>query len=245
MHFVPKKRGGGNKATTITDARERHLLPSVTTYLKCLAAPRNLVRWSYRQIAMAALTYPKKGDEVLDDSFLDKIIEDAFVQTQDAADLGGEVHKALEMFFSDQPHDPKLDVFVRAVDEWAHAEGVHVMQRELTLVNSRDGYAGRTDAIIDSHRGVGIMDFKCRKSSPKYDMTPWEDNMVQIAAYYKAQFGDIDDKASGVNLLISYTEPGRVQATWYDAPELRKGWDLFQAIMSVWRLEHSYDPRTP
>jgi hypothetical protein len=238
-----KGKNGQDRATTIRDARSLRLIPSVTTYLKSLAKGRNLEQWSYRQVAMAALTYPRKADDVLDDQFLDKIIDDAFQQTRDAADLGGKVHKALEQFFANEPHDPEMEVYVQAVAGWMASENVHVMQRELTIVNQRDGYAGRADGIIDSRHGLGILDYKCRKSNPKYPMNPWEDNACQIAAYFAGQFGGINDNASGVNLLISYTEPGRVEATWYDAAKLREEWELFKNVMAIWRTRNGYDPR--
>ena len=55
MYTVPKKKGGGLRATTLRDARKLNLVPSVTTVMKELAAPQ-LEMWKIKQ----AVTFSKK-----------------------------------------------------------------------------------------------------------------------------------------------------------------------------------------
>jgi hypothetical protein len=76
-------------------------------------------------------------------------------------------------------------------------------------------------------------------------MTPYEGHTTQIAAYVMAQFGEIADNATGFNLMISSTEPGRVEGTFYDAAKLRKEWEVFQHILAIWFSRKGYDPRMP
>ena len=240
-HLVPNKTKGGLRPTTIKDARSLGLLPSVTTILKLLAAPQ-LAKWRERQVALAALTFPRTDKDVLDDKFLDKIREDAFKEVEAAADHGTKVHDALEKFFSDEPYDPEYKVYVEAVDNIFRSENIHVVQRELNLVNRLEGYAGKADLIIDCPKGMGVGDYKNRKSKPGYPMDPYEDQSVQCAAYVRAHYGEVAQKCA-FNLFISSTEPGRVEICWYDDLQLANDFELFQHLCRVWQLKNSYDPR--
>lgn len=243
-HTVTGKNGKA-RATTIRDARALGLLPSVTTILKMMAPSHFLVQWQQRQVAMAALTYPKQDTDILDEAYLDRVIEDAFKQVDDAADLGGEIHAALEAYFSEQPYDEQYKVYVESAADWMHKENIHVMQRELTLVNTKTGYAGRTDLLVDSPRGLAVGDYKTRKSKPQYGMDPYEEHPTQVAAYYAAHFGEDLTNAHGFDLYVSTTEPGRVEGHWYEPDQLQKEWELFQSLCNVWRIRKGYDPRTP
>lgn len=240
-HLVPNKTKGGLRPTTIKDARSLGLYPSVTTVLKLLAAPQ-LSKWRERQVALAALTYPRTDKDVLDDKFLDKIREDAFKEVEVAAEHGTKVHDALEKYFSDEPYDPEYKIYVDAVDNIFRSENIHVVQRELNLVNREEGYAGKADLIIDCPKGMGVGDYKNRKSKPGYPMDPYDGQATQIAAYDQAHYGEINQKC-GFNLFISSTEPGRVEISWYDDLTLRAEWELFQHLCAIWRIRSNYDPR--
>jgi hypothetical protein len=77
---------GEPRATTLRDARKFNWLPSVTTVMKVLAAPE-LDRWKQQQVLMASLTLPRNPSEN-DEVYCARIMEDAFKQVEDAADLG-------------------------------------------------------------------------------------------------------------------------------------------------------------
>jgi hypothetical protein len=241
VHVIPKKDGTGMRPTTIRDARSLGLFASSTTILKQLAKPQ-LEKWTGRQIAMAALKYERKPDEVIDDDLADKIRELAFKQVEDAADLGTNVHKALENYFSEEPYDMQYDIYVQAVANLFAMEGVHVMQRELTIVNTREGYAGRTDLLIDSPKGTGVGDYKVRKTKPGKEATPFDGQATQIASYVAGHYGDIDGHV-GFNVFVSSTEPGRVEIAWYDTEELKREWEIFKALCTIYRVRNNHDPR--
>lgn len=237
-------KNGKERATTIRDAREKHLLPSVTTILSILAKPE-LEQWKMRQVALAALTHHPAADTVFDDTYLDTIINDAFEQVEDAADLGTGIHAALGDWLQHKEWNDKFTSYVSAVIKWVEAEKVVFDGTELRLANREYGFAGTTDAPIRRGDQSGILDFKSRKTKPEYPCTPWAGQAAQIAAYYVAKFGLIQDNACGVNVFISTTEPGRVEACWYDAATLRCEWEFFQHCAALWRHVKQYDPRHP
>ena len=82
-----------------------------------------------------------------------------------------------------------------------------------------------------------------RKSYAGYPMEPYDDQPTQVAAYVMAQFGEIADNASGFNLFISTTEPGRVEGAFYEAQHLRREWRIFEHILAIWQERNEYFPQ--
>ena len=236
-------KNGKSRPTTIRDAKALRLLPSVTTIAKILSKPQ-LSTWRERQVAKAALHYVRQPEEEENDALFDRIRAAAFIQVFEAADLGTNIHAALERHFSDEPYDPAYAVYVEAVDKLMQSENIHVVQRELTLVNPLEGYAGKADLILDTPRGMAIGDYKTRRSKPEYPMEPYDDQAMQIAAYVQAHFGEIKGKA-GINIYISSTEPGRVEATWYDDAQLAEELEVFRSLCAIWRIRKGFDARQP
>lgn len=234
---VPNKSKGGMRSTTIADCRKLGLYPSVTTIFKTLAAPE-LDRWKQIQVLTASMTLPRNEGES-DDSFMARVMEDAFVQVDKAADLGTRVHKALEDHFQGRPFDPDLLPYVNPVDQWVKNNGVQFIGHELRSVNPYVGYAGTTDGHITAadRTGTGVLDFKTRKSKPEFPMTPWQKEPMQIAAYARMK-----QATFGVNVFISTTEPGRIEATWYDSECLAREFNAFVHVVKVWQHFNKYVP---
>jgi len=61
MYTVEAKKGG-QRNTTLRDARTMNLVPSVTTILNIAAKPA-LLAWMQQQVLYAALTLPRRPDE--------------------------------------------------------------------------------------------------------------------------------------------------------------------------------------
>lgn len=226
---VPNKSKGGMRRTTVADARKMGLLPSCTTILKVLANPQ-LERWKFQQIITASLTLPREAEET-EEAYFSRIIEDAFKQVDDAADLGTRIHKAIEDHFQGRKYDKDLEVYVAAVDKWCAENGVEFIRHELRMASEAFGFAGTTDALIRAkeREGMGILDFKTRKTKPDYPCTPYQTEPIQIAAY-----GHLQMATFGCNVYISSTEPGRVEAVWYDNKRMFNDFAAFQACRQLW-----------
>ena len=73
-------------------------------------------------------------------------------------------------------------------------------------------------------------------------MTPYEFQPTQIAAYAMAAFGTLDN-CWGANLYISTTEAGRIETCVYEPEMLKKEYETFLNMTSLWRYIKNFDPR--
>jgi hypothetical protein len=226
---------GEPRSTTLRDAKKFGWFPSVTTVMKVLAAPE-LDRWKQQQVLMASLTLSRFPNES-DDDYCSRIVEDAFKQVEDAADLGTNIHKALENHFQGLTYAPDMEAYVAPVKKWVSENGIKFLKHELRLVNPEVGYAGTTDALIEKDGVLHVLDYKSRKTKPEYKITPWNKEPMQIAAY-----ATIAGAKRGVNLYISTTEPGRIGEAWYDEDTINKEYEAFKSVCKLWQHINKYTP---
>ena len=149
---VPRAKGGGMRATTIADARKLNLYPSVTTVLSVLAKP-SLDDWKLQQVAERAYSNPPQDGEEAS-AYSRRIIDGAFEQVSDAADLGTKSHAAIEAHFKGQPVPDEMQVYVRPVVALLEREGIKLVSHELRLVNTIDGYAGPSQSSRHTAAGT-------------------------------------------------------------------------------------------
>ena len=239
-HEVPKKAGGLRK-TTISDAKKMHLLPSVTNVLGVIAKP-GLDKWKLQQVAKAAFASPPDGKES-EDYYTGRIIDAAFQQVEDAADLGSRIHDALEKILEGEPVEEDLLPYVTPVMDWKQSKGITFDEREITLVNTAEGYAGRCDVLGHGNKGqLVVIDYKTRKTRPGEPCTPYDGQGAQLAAYAVAHWGEHRlPEVHAANCYISTTEPGRFEV--YKHPDLVAEWEFFKACCAIWRKVKGYDPR--
>jgi len=240
-HSVARKDGSGNRNTTIADARKLKLVPSVTNILGVVAKP-GLDKWKLAQVALAAFNSPPDGKES-PDYYKDRIIEAAFEQVTAAADLGSGIHDSLEAILDGRPVDEEMRVYVEPCMTWKLEHGLTFEEREVVLVNSEVGYAGRCDVLAKGRKGqLVVLDYKTRKSEAGKPMTPYDGQGAQLAAYAVAKWGVENlHKVTGANVFISTTEPGRVEV--FKHADLTHEWDFFEACCVIWRKMRGYDPR--
>lgn len=232
---VPNKSKGGMRPTTLRDCKSMSLYPSTTTILKILASPE-LDRWKQQQVLLASLTLPRQNGEG-DEDYCSRIMEDAFKQVTDAADLGTDIHKATELCFQGLPYDPSMEQYIQPIKAWVEKNNVKFLKHELRLVNTEVGYAGTTDALIEKDGILHVLDLKSRKTKPDYEIKPWSKEPMQIASYAK-----IVGAPRGVNLYVSTTEPGRVGDAWYDEATLEKEFNTFTHVCAIWQAMNNYTP---
>jgi hypothetical protein len=238
---VPKAKGGGTRPTTIADARKLGLYPSVTTVLGVLDKPQ-LTDWKLSQVSNWCHGNPPQDNEGVD-SYARRATEGAFAQVTEAADLGTAIHSALEAHFKGEQVPEGYDAYVQPVAALIAREGITFLEHEVRLVNTSDGYAGTTDAVFKASDGkLGILDFKSRKTKAGQPCTPWETEIIQIAAYGMAKFGKVPE--TGANVYISTTEKGRVEIHQYSHEELVEAWYAFLCATQLWQYLKGYRPPT-
>jgi hypothetical protein len=237
------------RPTNVKDAKELKLLPSVTSILS-LIHNEGIQRWKYRKVAEACYNHPATGAEELD-AYIGFILEKAFDEADDAAQLGVKIHNCIESIIKNDGAYHLASVVQYANDALSavKALGIEVVESEFATANPEYGYAGTTDlAFKANHRLTGILDFKSKKTKADEPIVPSFGHAAQIAAYYASYWKDQWNEcgfelAVGYNVYISTTEPGRVEVVKYGAAELEKEWDMFENACGIWRYKKEYDPR--
>jgi len=249
---VQKKTGkpGEMRKANITDAKNNGWFPSATTILEVISK-KGLDDWKQNQVALAARRLLGDGKlpfNLADDAYCGAVKKAAFTQVNDAADLGTAVHKALEEGLQDKDYDKTYAIYVESVRELLTKLEIVITEHELRLVNKDFKYAGTTDGVFTCPQGYGIIDFKTCKSVKGVPMDSRDTWAQQIAAYHVAKFKEmpsaLNPKIIGVNIAISTTEPGRVEAIWHSADILDKAWRMFYHASAYYLIKNNYENGT-
>ena len=235
-YTVIAKGTGQPRPTTLRDARQLNLLPSVTTILRVLDAPA-LTAWKVEQAVLAVMTTPRQPGET-DDVFIQRVLHADRVQdeeAQKARNRGTAIHDALEAYFTGQDIDGEILPWIvpaaKAVEKYGN-----LVACEKILVG--DGYAGRTDLIQLAKDCVWIWDWKSAKKLP--DPTKggaWSEHRLQAAAYAKAFLGNMPVRTA--NCYISTVECGKFVICEHDdwQPTYDQG---FAPLVKHWCWSNNY-----
>lgn len=241
---VPKKSGTGMKRVTITEARELHLLPRVTSILGILAKP-GLQNWLYKQHILAALTLPRNPDES-DDDYCERVMTDADSVSKKARDLGTEIHDQIGKLLHFDGCSDELYPYLESVNEWIKREITEIYSIEKVVGNSTWGFAGRLDLACETKSyGKAIVDFKTQSiKKVKGIKTPYfyPEWGLQLAAYANCSPLYPNDFTL-INIVIDTTEPAQIFC--HQWPEPHRLWVLFRYCFSLWTFLNDYDPSAP
>jgi hypothetical protein len=87
-------KNGKERNTTVADARQMGLYPSVTSVLGIMDKPQ-LTAWKIEQAIMSSLTLPKEADETLE-TYARRVVKDSKESTTKAAEHGTKMHTEME-----------------------------------------------------------------------------------------------------------------------------------------------------
>jgi hypothetical protein len=242
-HQLPRAKGSGLRATTLRDARKLQLFPSVTSILGIFSKPQ-LDRWKLQQVALASLRLERSAEES-DDYYVDRLIDEAFQQVEQAADLGSRIHDAIEKHYEGVEVPQDLQAYTSPVFAWQAQKQIQFIEREKVLVNTDYGFAGTMDiACRYGQDGIGVIDFKTKKTKPGVEVKPFDGQAMQIAAYAATYWGEAKlPQVYGANVYISTTEPGRLEVCTYTPEQLVAEWEVYKLACAIWRHSKKYDPR--
>jgi hypothetical protein len=226
-------KNGKERNTTVKDAREQGLLPSVTTIIACASKPA-LDVWKQQQAILAALTLPRLDDET-EEEWLARVVSDSKETAKQAAERGTQVHGIIEAFYSNV-YLPELPTYVRVVET---AINEHFGQQLWVAEKSfaKGGYGGKCDLISRPHahpKSDGfVIDFKTtEKDVDKLDT--YFDHHMQLSAY---RMGFDMPKA---RCAIVYVNANENRAKLIEIPEddLRIGWECFSSLLAFYRAKN-------
>lgn len=239
--YTMLKKDGGERSTTLRDARKHGLLPSVTTIFNIMAKP-GLDRWKLTKAVEASMIVDRDQGEP-EDRFIERVIERSREEVTEAADLGTKIHDAIDAAFDGVEPPDLLKPYVEPTMAYLSTLKLTDIRREDVVVDAAHGYAGRVDLLARFGNSNIIIDFKTRKTTEGQKVTPYEFQPMQIAAYGMAAFGSLEF-THGANVYISTTEPGRIETAAYNPEQLQKEFDAFKSMCHIWRYLKNYDPRS-
>lgn len=243
-YTVIAKGTGLPRQTTLADARKLGLLPSVTTILRILDKPA-LTSWKIEQAVLAVLTTPRLAGEA-DDAFTTRVLSSERVQDQEAAaaaDLGTTIHDALEKAMNGQQIGEEIAPWVRPAIDALKTYGI-VHSTEKILVG--DGYAGKTDLILETEACYWLFDAKSTKKLPDPKKGgAWSEHRLQAAAYASA-FSDHPMTRGAIpiktaNIYISTAECGKFVICEHE--DWGKTYEFgFAPLVEHWQWATGYTP---
>jgi len=228
--YTVAAKNGEPRNTTLRDARKHGFVPSVTTILGVADKPA-LTAWKVDQALMAALTLPRIDGESLDD-FKKRAAQDAKQQAIDSANIGTQIHAAIELSYCGKPFDP-----LYADHVWATVQAINSAFPNNNWLPEKSfcsplGYGGK----VDLHSEFAVIDFKTKDFGPGDKVVAYDDQAMQLDAYRN---GLGYPKATMANVYISRTCPGEVRVIVHDEGNY---FQRFIHLLEYWKLSKNYNP---
>lgn len=234
MYTVPSKKDGRERNTTLRDARELNLVPSVTTILNVAAKP-GLNAWMQEQVILAALTLPRAETEP-ESVWLKRVIQDSKKQGKDAADLGTEIHEAVQSYYEGKPNAKFHEHVLTCTDLIATRYGENNWIAERAFGHEL-GFGGKCDLHTPDGQGI-VIDIKTKDFDDITKVLWYDDHLMQLAAY---RVGLGIPKARCANLFISRTHADVAVIKEWTEEDLQRGWEMFVALLRFWQLKNQHE----
>ena len=231
MYTVIGKTTGSPRPTTVRDAKELGLVPSVTTILNIAAKP-GLNVWLQEQAILAALTLPR-GENEPESAWLKRVVQDSKAQARDAADRGTEIHAAVQSFYEGEKasaYPIHVQTCTRAIEGRYGAKN-WVAERSFA---HELGFGGK----VDLHCEDVVIDIKTKDFEDAAKVAGYEEHMMQLAAY---RVGLGIPEARCANVFVSRTNPDLVVVKEWAEEDLKRGWSMFTALLSFWQHKNQYE----
>lgn len=225
--YTVTAKNGNQRNTTLADARKLDLVPSVTTIMNCAAKP-SLEAWKLNQMMLACMTLPRSEDEP-EEAFIQRVVKDSKEHAKMAAERGTAVHTALESWYEGVMLADQAEYQLGVAEAIKEHFGEPEWSVEKSFAN-RLGFGGKID--LHSLDGEGIViDFKTKEFTDPDQVTGFEENVMQLAAY---RMGIHMPNARCANVFVSVTRPGLVKIVEWQPNEIERGWAMFDALRQYW-----------
>ncbi len=232
--YTVKAKDGSERNATLRDARKVLAYPSVTSILRCAAAP-GLEAWKINTAIDAALTLPRLPGEDLD-AFKARAILDGQEQAAKARERGSEIHGHLELALQGKPHGDR-ELVARVISECQKHLGDdwQDLAAERSFACNDNKYGGK----VDLHGRNFVLDFKTTQVI-KPDHRAYDDHLQQLVAYQRGL--RLTDGCRMLNVFIG-TQDGQVKIIEHDGMDERiRAWEMFTALLAYWQAKNKYRP---
>ena len=234
MYTVPSKKDGSPRNTTLRDARELNLIPSVTTILNIAAKP-GLTVWLQEQAILAALTLPRDEDE-LESTWLKRVVQDSKQQGKDAADRGTEIHEAIQSYYEGKK-ESKYPFHVSSCVNIIKSHYGDVKWVAEQSFGHELGFGGKCDMHTTDAGGI-VVDIKTKEFTDITKPLWYDEHLLQLAAY---RVGLGIPTARCANVFVSRTDPELAVVKEWEEDDLKRGWEMFMHLLAYWQLKNQHE----
>jgi len=219
-------KNGNKRNTTVKDAREHGLVPSVTTIIGQLAKP-GLDRWKSEQLLLAALTLPR-GENEAESDWLERVMTDSRSTGKAAAERGTQMHGILENFYR-RKEIGIIPFYAIEVDRTITAHfGVQQWAAEASFAHTQ-GFGGK----IDLNGCNVVIDFKSKVGDVS-KIKPYFEQIMQLAAY-RVGLGMPTARCANVY----FNEQGHVNLIEHSSDELDDAFSCFQCLLQYYKIKNN------
>jgi len=234
--YTVKAKDGSDRPTTLRDARKFNLVPSVTTILKVSAKPA-LDMWKNEQLLLAALTLPKVDGET-EKEFIARVVADSKETGKRAAEAGTRIHEEIESHFAGKKSTRGIKVEESLFDHFKlDPFQPWLVERSFS---SPLGFGGKVDLYCkpDKTAPYGLVaDVKTKDFAPDDKVEAYDEHLMQLSAY---RYGLAIPDARCANVFVSRTHEGLVKIVEWSEEDLKRGWEMFQHLLSYWILKNKF-----
>jgi len=235
------KNKGKERPTTLRDARQLKLSPSVTTVLSILDKPA-LTHWKVMHALKKARWEILEWipNPLLKRSFKDKFkVEEP--DTEDKAKRGSEIHAAIERWLEGGGIEEGYEPYVKIVQGVMDELGIDItdVRSERSFTCKKYGYGGAVDFSVQSTKGDIIIDFKTKDMDEKKaaKKLAYDEHLMQLSAY---RMGLEMPNAKLYNLFLSRDNPTVYQLHEWSEEDAEWGDNTFLSVLSAWVLLKRY-----
>ena len=248
---VPRAKGDGMRKPTLRDARKAgNWYPGCTSVIRAAGMPAGLMRWQQEQAIEAALKLDAQPEEDRS-AYMRRVIGKAGEIAAEAATVGTDIHRAIELYMRGQPYDQFYHEHVMAAVDALDvacptATTLHPWLSEQSCVHS-SGFGCR----VDLHSEIMVADIKTKKGTLEDwagrsgRLTTFPEHWMQLAACRAAlveRFG-WEPKQQGAGIVyVSRDHAGVAEFVPVTEEQLDQGWAMFGGLLAFWKASNRYDP---
>jgi len=232
---------GEEKDTTLRQARQLDLWPSVTTVMGMAASP-GLDMYRQQQLCQAAWDQRPLPDMTYN-IWKCRVVDQSKEHAKNASNRGTEIHDALENFYTNGTFSGDLAHITLPVVDFLEKEFPDAQWVAEASFCSSLGFGGK----VDLHDPVNkiVLDFKTKDTDDIKKMVAYDGHHLQTAAYAVGLFEDSNEfynlgYIKRYNLFISTQIPGLLKLT--ESTDFDREWDMFKSLLDYWHLSNRYYP---
>ena len=225
-------KNGKERDTNLRDARLLGLAVSVTGIIKQAAAP-NLVHYLQEQAIMAVRKVIRTPHES-EANWLKRVWHEAREHSRRAAEIGTNIHAAIEGHFEGQWPEEEYAPHVKAVADLLAGTFPGISFIAEKSFCHEIGYGGKTDLHSRAGKGL-VLDVKSKDDISKSDI--YDDHLMQLSAYRDGL--GLPHAECGI-VYVSTGTPGQVKLLMADEDELQRGWMMFKSLFNYWTVKNKF-----